>query len=296
MFETYAGHIWSLLNAVAIAFSIILFRKSGESVQPIGLNLFKDVFAFILFIPTLYLFGGSLFRPAPLEDYAILLISGALGIGLGDSLFFMSLNALGAGRVAIVDCMYSPFTIALAFMFLGESLSVWQIIGASLIVAAVLTGASEDGSSPSDRRRTVWGFIWGALSMASMAVGIIIVKPLLEQSSLLWVTEVRLAGGIFVLLVVTLLHPSRKTIVGSVLSAHNWGYTLSGSFLGAYLAMLLWLAGMKYAHASIAAALNQTSNIFIFVLAAWLLHERITALRLAAIVLGVGGALLVTFG
>ena len=41
---------------------------------------------------------------------------------------------------------------------------------------------------------------------------------------------------------------------------------------------------------------NQTSNIFIFIFAALLLKEKVTLIRGVAIVLGVGGALLVTFG
>jgi len=57
----------------------------------------------------------------------------------------------------------------------------------------------------------------------------------------------------------------------------------------------LWLAGMKYAQASTASALNQTSNIFIFIFAALLLKERITPLRLIAIIVGVAGAVMVTF-
>lgn len=296
MLAMYAGHIWSLLNAVTIALAIVLYRKSGESVDPVGLNLFKDILAFVLFIPTIYLFGETLFRPAPLSDYAILLISGALGIGLGDSLFFMSLNRLGAGRVAIVDCMYAPFTIGLAFIVLGESMTVLQILGATMIVSAVLAGALERMPTTTARRNTVWGFVLGALSMASMAVGIIIVKPVLERSPLLWVTEIRLASGIFVLMLFTWVHPKRKAIVRSVVATHSWKYIVPGSFLGAYCAMLFWLAGMKYAHASVAAALNQTSNIFLFVFAAWLLHERITLVRVVAICLAVGGVMLVTFG
>ncbi|MBU1707543.1 DMT family transporter, partial [bacterium] len=74
------------------------------------------------------------------------------------------------------------------------------------------------------------------------------------------------------------------------------GYTLSGSFMGAYLSMILWLGGMKYAQASIAAVLNQTSNIFLFIFAALLLKEPINLQRIVAILLGVAGAVLVTVG
>jgi drug/metabolite transporter (DMT)-like permease len=68
---------------------------------------------------------------------------------------------------------------------------------------------------------------------------------------------------------------------------------LPGSFLGAYVAILLWVGGMKYATASVASALNQTSNLFIFLFAALFLKERITRAKLAGIVLGVLGVLLV---
>ena len=88
----------------------------------------------------------------------------------------------------------------------------------------------------------------------------------------------------------------RLSLCFSVFSRQRWVYTLSGSFIGAYLSMVLWLGGMKFTQASVASALNQTTNIFIFILSAWLLREKITGPRLVGIGMGVGGALLVTFG
>jgi drug/metabolite transporter (DMT)-like permease len=60
--------------------------------------------------------------------------------------------------------------------------------------------------------------------------------------------------------------------------------------------MIFWLGGMKLAPASVAAVLNQTSNVFVFLLAAVFLRERITRTRLAGILLGVAGAFVVMFG
>ncbi|UCH79523.1 MAG: EamA family transporter [Candidatus Coatesbacteria bacterium] len=48
--------------------------------------------------------------------------------------------------------------------------------------------------------------------------------------------------------------------------------------------------------ASVASALNQTANVFIFIFAALLLREPITARRTVGIILGVVGAILVSFG
>jgi len=66
--------------------------------------------------------------------------------------------------------------------------------------------------------------------------------------------------------------------------------------LGAYLSTILWMGGMKFTKASVAGALNQTANIFIFIFAAIFLKEPITKVRLLAIILAIGGAFMVFFG
>lgn len=230
-----------------------------------------------------------------MNDYLLLLLSGALGIGIADSLFFMSLNRLGAGLSAIVDCLYSPFIIILSILFLGEHLNLFQIIGVMMIISAVMTAISTKGRGKISRDNLIWGVIWGVLAMATMAVGIVMIKPLLNRSPLLWATEIRLFGGILSLYIILLLHKNRRNIINSLFSIHSWKYTLLGSFLGAYVSMIFWLGGMKFTQASIAAALNQTSNIFVFIFAAIFLKEAINTQRTLAIIVAVAGALLVTF-
>lgn len=294
--NSHLGETFSLLAAINWAFAVILFKKSGETVHPIGLNLFKNILSIVLLIPTIYVFGQTLFYPAPSSHYLLFLLSGALGIGLADTLFFKSLNLLGAGLSAVVMCMYSPFIIILSFLYLDEALTLVQFIGVVVILFAVLTATGRENSSDIGKKAVLRGVLLGVISMACNAVGVVAIKPVLEISPLLWVTEVRLIGGAIVLLLVLALHSSRRTIIRSVFSTKRWGYTVSGSFMGAYLAMIIWLAGMKYTQASIAAALNQTSTIFTFMFAALLLREKVTPLRVLGILFGFSGVLLVTFG
>ncbi len=293
--SSYFGEINALLTAMIWAVAVILFKKSGERVHPLGLNLFKNALAVMLLLPTLYLFGESLFYSVPLSDYALLFFSGALGIGISDTFFFMCLNRLGAGLTAIVDCFYSPFIIGLSILWLGESLTLLQVIGTFLIISAVLTAIKKENGERR-RRDLILGVLFGILAMATVAVSIVAVKPLLERSPLIWVSEWRLVSGTVILLLILPFHPAKRRILRSITSVERWGYTLSGSFVGAYLALVLWLAGMKYTQASTAAALNQTSSIFVFIFAAWFLKEPINLRRTVGIILGVGGAFLVMFG
>ncbi|TAJ93931.1 MAG: DMT family transporter [Gammaproteobacteria bacterium] len=293
LFTTHFGEILSLLTAIVWSAAVVLFKKSGEKVHPIGLNFFKDVFAIALLVPTMLLTARTLMPDAPLKDWLILLASGALGIGVADTIFFQSLNILGAGRSSIVDCLYSPFIIGLSILWLGESLTTMQIVGVVMILSAVLAISGEKETDHLTRGQLLIGIVLGVLAMAAMAVGVVLAKPVLDRSELLWVTTTRLVGGVLVLLIFLLLHPERLVILRSIASPGHRRYTLAGAFLGGYLSMIIWLAGMKYTQASIAAALNQTNNIFIFIMAAMFLHERITPVRLIAIILGITGAIIV---
>jgi drug/metabolite transporter (DMT)-like permease len=276
------------------AVAVILFKKSGETVHPIGLNLFKDLLALVLFLPTMWILGDSLFRSVPFQDYALLLFSGALGIGIADTLYLKSLNRLGAGLMSIVVCLYSPIIIVLSILYLGEQLSLWQLIGAGLIVSGVLAASLERQPNGLTRRQIVEGMIWGTLAQTTTGVSIVMVKPLLDRSPVLWVTEMRLIGGVIVLLIILGIHKRRREIIQSVRSKQRWVFTLSSSVMGAYLAMILWLGGMKYSQASVASALNQTASIFIFILALIFLKERVTLYRLIGIFLGMIGVMLIT--
>lgn len=292
----YLGEILSFLAAIVWAFAVILFKKSGETVHPIALNLFKNLLAIVLFLPTMFIFNEALVRQVPYSEYGLLILSGVIGIGIGDTLLFKSLNLIGAGLSAIVVCMYSPFIITLSVLWLGERLTLLQVAGALMIISAVLSTIRVKKRKEISSRDLLWGIFCGVVATAAMAVGIVMIKPLLGRSPLLWVTEVRLFGGTLGLVLITLFHPFRRRIVSSLFISRGWRYTISGSFFGAYLAMFVWLAGMKFTQVSIASALNQTSTIFIFLFAAILLKEPITLRRIVAVILAVSGAFLVFLG
>jgi drug/metabolite transporter (DMT)-like permease len=132
--------------------------------------------------------------------------------------------------------------------------------------------------------------------MLATAVAVVMIKPMLGRLPLLWVLEIRLAAGVAALLLYLALHPRRRQIARSLVSGGvRWEVVVS-SLLGGYLAVMAWLGAFKLAQASVAAALNQTNTIFVLLLAALFLRERITPLRALAVASAVAGALLVIFG
>ena len=294
----YLGEILSLAAAVVWAGAVILFKKSGETVHPIGLNLFKGLLGITLFIPTDLLLREDIFHESSSRNYLLLLASGALGIAVCDTLFLRSLNILGASLSAIVDCLYAPFVTILSVLFLKETLTGWQVGGIALIALAIVAATYEPRRMPTSlpRKDLIFGLSLGAVAMLSMAISIIMVKEIMEKEPLIWTTQVRLVGGVALLIPMLLLHPQRRAIVHATLWGSGRIYTVLGSFLGAYLAMMCWVGGLKYTQASVAANLNQMSNLFVFIFGALFLAEAVNRRRVLGIILGIGGVFLVTFG
>ena len=292
----YQGELLAITSALFWALAVILFRLTGRHVRPLSLNLFKIILCSGLFVVTSLAMGEPLFPEVPLKTYAMLLLSGAVGIGISDTLYFASLNRLGAGLSAIVNCTYSPLVIGLATVFLGERISMLQVLGVCLIIGAVLIISRGNHTAPQKKRRDLSiGIALGLAAMLAMAVSIILMKPYLPEVPVVWATLVRTLGGLILLGGVFGFRSDRRSYTREILDKKNWKLLISSSVFGGYLAYTAWMGGMKFTQASTAAALNQMSTVFIFILAVVLLREKATTGKLLALALAVGGVLLVTF-
>ena len=292
----YAGEAFSLGAAAVWAVAVIFFRRSGETTAPFSLNLFRVGVSAFLLVGVVVISGRTLFEVHPIEDYFWLALSGIVGIAISDTMFHKCLNMVGAGINSIVDCLYSPFVAGLAFLVLGESLGGIQIFGMVLVIGGVLLTTRMAPPEGATHRDLVVGALWGAGSMATLALGIIWAKPVLEHSSVLWATTLRQVASFAAMAPVALIARNRRVIWSVFLPRAEWRFIVPGTILGSFLALLLWLAGMKYTEAGSAAILNQTSTVFVLILAAFFLHEPFTGRRWAAASIALIGIALVTFG
>ncbi len=292
------GSVLSLGAAFFWASSVILFKKSGEVFSPISLNIYKSFVALILITITMLVLNIPFFPDKPVNDWLLLALSGFLGITLADLFFFIALEKLGASLLAIVECLYLPSVIFFSFIILGENLSMSAVAGGLMVLTAVFVGSIRKKDLEKDSMESKSPFIGifiGCLSMIFIAIGIVIIKELLERTDVFWATLVRVVSGTVSLLIIVLIHPKRKQYFGELKFSKVWAFALPASISGNYLALLCWIAGMKYTTASQAAILNQMSTIFIFILAAVFLKEKITANKTIAIALALTGACLTIF-
>jgi drug/metabolite transporter (DMT)-like permease len=287
------GEPLALLTALIWAVAVILLKRSGESVPPFALNLFRVSVSSALLLPTAALAGQASFASASLSDIFLLVASGAMGVAVSDTLFHASLNRVGAGISAIIDCLYSPLTVLLAFLILNERLSALQIVGMALVLGGVSAAVRHKPPHGVAPHQVAVGVLLGVLAMISLAAAIVIAKPVLDRAPLLWAATVRQVGCLAVMFPVALLSPRRAQILGALRPSAVWLHSLPGAVLGSYLAMMCWIGGLKYTKVGVAAILNQSSTIYILVLAAIFLKEPFTRRKLAASLVALAGIVLV---
>jgi drug/metabolite transporter (DMT)-like permease len=275
------GELMSLACAFLWSVSVMFFRKTGEHINAFTLNFFKNTFVLLLFLPTAF-FMGQLYLPEnlPSRDWYTLIVSGVIGICLADYLFFKALNLLGAARNAIVGCSYCLFVILFSYFLLGEIPGWVHFLGAGLVVLGIVLASMGTSVGGTSRTALTLGILWGVLSMAFTALGVILVKPLMAETGpsmpVVQVAVVRLAAGLAGSLFYLCVSRKLVATIGSLRKDFPWQPFLIASFVGGYLAMFIWLGGYKYADASIASVLNQTSTLFTVLMAAIFLKERLT--------------------
>ncbi len=286
------GEFFALSSALTWALAVILLRRSGETLPPFELNLFKTFFGIVLMVPTILLVDGFKLPDYTLVELSLVFASGVLGIAVADTWYLRALNIMGAGRTGIVSSLFSPFVILLSAIFLGERLVPWQWLGLVLVLSGVLLVTWRRHQIEVDASDVKKGVMYGVGAVFMMAVGIVMVKEILETGSFLWTVELRLVGGIAGMLVLLLIPSRWKSARNNFSKPQPWGTVMFASFMGAYFALILWLAGYKLIDASVASVLNETNVAFIVLLAWLMLGEQINRRKLAGLGLTVSGVII----
>lgn len=283
------GEFLSLLSAATWAVGVILYRQLGAILQPLQLSLLKNPLVLAMVLVAIPLVHGTALPDFTATQMLIALGSGVIGIAIADTLYFRALNQLGAGRMGVLGNFYSPAVIVLSVLFLDERLTLMQFIGFGLVSLGVFLVAERRADDLGGGRALLKGLAIGLVAILLMAVAIVMVKRTLEAQPLLWVTALRMGGAVAGLWLVALLLRGRESALLPPLASVPWRKLLLAAFVGQFLSMVFWLGGYKFTSASVAAILNESSSVFILLLAwAWL-KEPLSRRAMAGVALTIAG-------
>jgi drug/metabolite transporter (DMT)-like permease len=272
------GDIAALAAAALWALATVCFGRIVQFLAPLKMNLLKNVLGALMLAVTLAA-GDNLTPAADRRVILIFLLSGAVGIGIGDSAYFGALQRLGARRSLLMLVLAPPLTAIASGFFLGERLSVAAWLAVGFTTAGVAWVISERTSSGGRLQHpSLSGIGLGLVAMLGQTAGAVLShaaflgSEMTAMQSALW----RLAGGTgIVLLLLPLDRQRARQGLRGVLSLRLCALMVFTVFIGTYLGLSLQQLSLKLAPAGVAQTLLSTSPLFVLPLAAWT-GERVT--------------------
>jgi drug/metabolite transporter (DMT)-like permease len=269
--ENATGITAALGSAASWAVGSFLFKSLGEVFSPLALTLSKGVFSLVLLGAVLMVMGpGS----QGLDSFAMLALSGLLGIALGDTFFFEALSGLGPQPLLVLAVIGQVLTVISAVLFLHESPTLGAWTGVSLVIIGVTVVLR--GKLTGDERATgLRGIGFGLLAVICMCASNLVAKAALrEGSDTIAATFIRMAAGTLGVLLLGLTTHRLKAWVSPFRDLRMFRLFLVAVVVVTFGGFWLSMVAYKYIPVSIASSLTSTEPVFALILAAILWKER----------------------
>ncbi|MDQ2105193.1 DMT family transporter [Azospirillum isscasi] len=245
-------------------------------VRAIGSVAFNRLRMSIVFVGTAVaatILGG--WQTLDLQGAAILALSGAVGIVMGDTALFWALGRIGPRRNSVIYATNAPITALLAWAVLGEALGPWTAVGIALVTAGVMLAiffraapaANGNGGVPHDwesvRGRLLVGAGTCLIAACCQAAGSVIARPVMAAGADPIAAAAVRVGTSGLLLFAGGLLPGQRFGFGAGLTPRILAQVAVNGFVGLGLGMTLLLIGLAHGNAGVVATLSATSPVLI---------------------------------
>ena len=285
----HLGELAALGTSVCFSFGSILFTLAGREIGSTLVNRTRLLVALCFVVALHWLtFGLPFPSDAGMERWWWLGLSGFVGFALGDAFLFQGFVMVGP-RISMLMMSFAPaLSVMLAWVFLGEVLTVRSLLIIALIIAGIVWVVSErqarapgvDEAVPtrSESRHYLIGLLFAFGGAVGQAGGLVLSKVGLANGfPALSGTLIRITVAVIVIWALTILRGGLPASVRN-LRAHPRAlrFVIVASFLGPVVGVWLSLVAVQQAPVGIAATLSSLAPIFLLPISYFAFGERIT--------------------
>ena len=267
------GETLSVITSFLWATSTVLVAKALKDIDPISVNALKTFFSSISMLPIAFLMG-EIQNIYNLDFYSLVLVilAAIIGFGIGDTIFFKSINLIGVSRSYTIAYIYPLITIVLATMFLGEPFLLRYLLGAVIIFFGVIMVSVNNKSK--EMKEGLKGQLTAFITAIFWSIALILLTLGLKNFSVILANAIRFPFLLFFLLLASLLR--RRTNKKSFLSKRNLIFLASSGILGMTIGGIIFLYSIQLIGVSRATPLSSTSPIWASLMSGIFLKEKVT--------------------
>ncbi len=285
--------IAALSAATCWAFGSIISVMPVERLGTIGFNRVRMLLVFAMLGGYVSIFGG--WETIHTTQIAEILLSGLIGILLGDTALFATMNRLGPRRTAILFSTNAPMSTLLGWVFLGEALSTTALFGTFFVIAgvilAIVYGKRRDQMHKWEEVKgpLIIGVGIGLLAALGQSVGSLIAKPIMVSGADPFAVSAMRVGITALSLVILSSAPVQAFKLRNKLNTTIVAHIILSGFLGMCVGMTLILYALAKGDVGIVATLSATTPVIMLPLM-WIRTKERPAIGAWI------GALIVVFG
>ena len=255
--------ILALGSNISFATASLFFTDFAKKISPTWVNYFKAFLAFFCFLICMLVFQVSF--QLPLQIFFMLVLSGIVGLMIGDIFLLKSFTELGSGRVLMIFG-FQPLILGAASYFLfNEHFSLTRLIAILFLIGCLLCFSIE-----SFKEKGHWGLKGIAFALVGIildATGLLLTKSvfnLMPDLSVFLVNFIRSGATVIGFFIVSLV-PMFGLKLWAPFKKLNKKDKITISFasvLGTFLSLTFYLKAVQIGHLATISAIVGTSPLF----------------------------------
>ena len=287
----FLGELCGLLTAVCWSGSSLAFSAATLRVGPIKLNVTRLIFAAALLLAAVVVTGAD-FRIS-FSQLKNLVISGVIGLVIGDTFLFKSYELIGARMGMLIMSAAPAISALLAFLLLGEILSWIGVFGMAVTLGGIALVVLERRETIKGTRQLhLQGIVFGFLAAAGQGAALVMAKMAFNEGPIngFVATFVRIVSSVLVIWPLAWL-AGRYDNAFALYRKDRTALlmTLLGAFLGPFLGITLSLVSVANTTVGVAATLMATVPILMLPLVKYVQKDRISWRAILGAAIAVAG-------
>jgi len=287
------GELAALGAALSWTVSALLYRKALQETQPALANVVRLTLTSAILVAFVAVIGKlEAFAKLPYSVIALAAVSGILGLGVGDTLYMLSLKMIGVARAVPITCTYPLFNLLFAFMMVGQPPTLYVSLGAILIVAGIWFVSTEKKIGAVSKRILVVGIVTAIATAVLWSVSITMMNlavkddPHMDSALAINTIRVTVIGATFAAFTPLLYRSHRLT----KMSRKAVLFLTSGGLVALGLGWFFLSYSLTLTEEFRAVPISSVTPLFSTLTAVLLFHEKISlknALGSVMIVIGI---------
>ncbi len=283
------GELSALTSAAFWASASVIYAHYVKNISAIILNFAKGILAVLFIYIAVLILPQYSFGNIKTDGIIILLVAGSLGIGLGDSFYFVSLRFIGARLSLLIQLSSPPLAAMFAFILYEEKISFVAVSGIFITLLGISWVLTEKNENVIKKVDLLKGILFSAFASVSSALGIVYAHNAMQVHTQdpMVAAFYRLMGGNLVLIVLIFFRLS-KTSYSNLFKKRTFSFIALASFFGTFISIWLQQVALQKIPAGIAQTLFSTSPLFVIPISVFM-GERITPRSVLGVLFSIVG-------